>query len=612
MKTTRHITRAIPRSSFCILHSAFCIALAASAARAATLPAGYTELAYIESTGSQYIDTGLTPTPNFRAVVDFQFPSPTGGGGFGYGASGGGQSFRLYRTVSSGTATYTVNIHNAYGTVDNFPTTYVNDTSRHVADISNTSKSFDGVTFGRTSGLTKTLAGTFYLFATRQGWTSATSPAFASYRIYFCQLYDGTPQTLVRNFVPCTDEDGKAGLYDLVEGKMYRKAKGDDFVLGPATDSSLLTILSSPRDIGSSSPAYGDVSGLAAGDSFQCSAPAVWTNAANDTAATCTGWKLYDAYGVLVSNGASNAFTYTHPGAMRMLEWQWDVEYKISATAGAGGAVSPAEQWVAHGGTATVAATADQGQTFLKWTGDAPASVTYANPAVFVVTFPREMAARFGDLRQLPAGYRRVAYIESTGTQYLDTGFTPTRYARAVVDFQFPSPTGGGGLGYLAAQSAQSFWFWRSEADGVSTFIANVHNTLGTKATASSVDVFPATFTNDTARHVADLSDPAKSFDGVPFGRTSGLTKTLAGSLYLFASQWGWSPYVGNYGSYRVYSFKFYESGNLVGYLLPCTDGNGKPGLYDTVNWEMHYNKAKGADFLRGPSLPFCTILMVQ
>ncbi len=57
--------------------------LATSTAGAATLPAGYTRLAYIESTGTQYIDTGLTPTPNFRAVVDFQFPAPTGGGGFG-------------------------------------------------------------------------------------------------------------------------------------------------------------------------------------------------------------------------------------------------------------------------------------------------------------------------------------------------------------------------------------------------------------------------------------------------------------------------------------------------------------------------------------------------
>jgi hypothetical protein len=111
---------------------------------------------------------------------------------------------------------------------------------------------------------------------------------------------------------------------------------------------------------------------------------------------------------------------------------------------------------------------------------------------------------------------------------------------------------------------------------------------------------------------VADISNASKSFDGVTFGRTSGLTKTLEGTLYLFAAHYGWSPYVGSYGSYRVYSFKFYESGNLVGYLLPCTDGNGKPGLYDTVNWEMHYNQAKGDDLIPGPLLPLGMILFVQ
>lgn len=50
---------------------------AATVAHAATtLPAGYTRLAYIESTGTQYIDTGLAPTKNFRIVVDMVWTSP--------------------------------------------------------------------------------------------------------------------------------------------------------------------------------------------------------------------------------------------------------------------------------------------------------------------------------------------------------------------------------------------------------------------------------------------------------------------------------------------------------------------------------------------------------
>ena len=36
----------------------------------------------------------------------------------------------------------------------------------------------------------------------------------------------------------------------------------------------------------------------------------------------------------------------------------------------------------------------------------------------------------------LPAGYKQVEYIESTGTQYIDTGFIPNQDTRVVIDYQ--------------------------------------------------------------------------------------------------------------------------------------------------------------------------------
>ena len=40
---------------------------------AANLPSGYTELEYIESTGTQYIDTGVIEDATYYEEVDFQF-----------------------------------------------------------------------------------------------------------------------------------------------------------------------------------------------------------------------------------------------------------------------------------------------------------------------------------------------------------------------------------------------------------------------------------------------------------------------------------------------------------------------------------------------------------
>ena len=41
----------------------------------ANLPAGYTELEYIESTGTQYIDTGYIPDPGCEIWTDFALSS---------------------------------------------------------------------------------------------------------------------------------------------------------------------------------------------------------------------------------------------------------------------------------------------------------------------------------------------------------------------------------------------------------------------------------------------------------------------------------------------------------------------------------------------------------
>ena len=52
-----------------IAAAVFCGAFAARAA----LPSGYAELEYIESTGTQYIDTGVTITPTMAVEADARF-----------------------------------------------------------------------------------------------------------------------------------------------------------------------------------------------------------------------------------------------------------------------------------------------------------------------------------------------------------------------------------------------------------------------------------------------------------------------------------------------------------------------------------------------------------
>ena len=94
-----------------------------------------------------------------------------------------------------------------------------------------------------------------------------------------------------------------------------------------------LVVFGAPGNYGSPYPAYGDQAGLEPGDTIVASCES-YTNSEQMIEYLCTGWKLYDKNGNVVSNGTDKTFTYTHPtpAAFRMLQWQWSVRKMSSIT----------------------------------------------------------------------------------------------------------------------------------------------------------------------------------------------------------------------------------------------------------------------------------------
>ena len=133
-----------------------------------------------------------------------------------------------------------------------------------------------------------------------------------------------------------------------------------------------LEISGSPANLLESVPAYGLTNGISPGASFQCSVPAVWTNAVGDVAYTCLGYKAYTNE-VLYVEGNANSFTYEHPVSEKgaKLVWQWRIEYCVTVEAEEGGSISPSEaQWVVDGGTATFTAIPDEDFEFTSFMSD--------------------------------------------------------------------------------------------------------------------------------------------------------------------------------------------------------------------------------------------------
>ena len=160
-----------------------------------------------------------------------------------------------------------------------------------------------------------------------------------------------------------------------------------------------LSIGGSPESLGEPLPAYGLVHDLSAGDTIPCSCPPVYTNAAETVAATCMGWKLYDANGDVVSHGSETSFTYVHPSpaAYRRLEWQWDFKCRVSVTAGPGGTVSTSGAWLRPGESLAIEAVPDASHEFCRWSDGVNAVLRHGREAFAIGgDAPLEISAVFG------------------------------------------------------------------------------------------------------------------------------------------------------------------------------------------------------------------------
>lgn len=184
-------------------------------APAPPLPSGYTRLEYIESTGTQYIDTGFKPDQGSRCVVDFT-PSANG----------------FMAACETGWAVNSFDIHSyaaAYGTQYDFFGADGKLGQRRTADLNGNffadtlgkSKTFTSATFS--SGLN------LWLFTSNRNGKATES---VSAMLYSCQIYSGT--LMQRNYVPARrDSDGAVGMYDTVSGQFFGNSGTGAFKAGP-------------------------------------------------------------------------------------------------------------------------------------------------------------------------------------------------------------------------------------------------------------------------------------------------------------------------------------------------------------------------------------------
>ena len=193
--------------------------------------------------------------------------------------------------------------------------------------------------------------------------------------------------------------------------------------------------------------------------------------------------------------------------------------------------------------------------------------------------------------------YIPIEYLESTGTQYIDTGFKPNNNSGFYIDYYANSSLQPRvfmlaqnlndtpyGFGIVLGRSANiavyngkridnNYWLC-NDFTGIGRYIININKT-------------EASITDSTSTQ-RSFTFPSNMFQ-------------FTQNLYLFALN-SEGTIIENTSSVRIYSCKIYDNGELVRDFIPVLDANGTPCMYDRVEGKIYYNAGTG-QFIAGPSL---------
>lgn len=190
------------------------------------VPLEYTEVEYLESTGTQYIDTEVKPTNGMKLDLTMALTS-TGGDQkfFGSYKNTQGTGYESQRGLCLGTLSGNWRVGS--GTWQN--NTVVATTNKTNLIAQGNTWTINGTTVTTSEIQTATNENSsFYIFAIRYNGTLNT---YGKIKVYNLKFYQGN--VLTANFVPCVrNSDNVAGLYETVSGKFHTNLGTGEFNTG--------------------------------------------------------------------------------------------------------------------------------------------------------------------------------------------------------------------------------------------------------------------------------------------------------------------------------------------------------------------------------------------
>lgn len=193
---------------------------------------------------------------------------------------------------------------------------------------------------------------------------------------------------------------------------------------------------------------------------------------------------------------------------------------------------------------------------------------------------PILVASRGAPVGQLPEGYTRLQYIESSGTQYINTGVSPGNYT-ITLDFQFSV----NGTVQLMGHTDNAGWYF-----GVNEI--NYYDCGGDGA------VIPLNAgERRTIKVVHSQNSQTLEIDGITQSSNKSTHVTEPFSLFKITNANDWV-------SGKLYNASFLsETSEAIRIFVPCKNPSGEVGLYDAAGNQFYGNDGDGV-FTAGPDAP--------
>ena len=214
----------------------------------------------------------------------------------------------------------------------------------------------------------------------------------------------------------------------------------------------------------------------------------------------------------------------------------------------------------------------------------------------FVVgkTLPKKKLRLIKDTkRRVPKGFTEVEYLESTGTQYINLNYIPTDTTGYKMGQVIPTSNSRDNIIIGCRQATNSdSRFWQD----IDWSAAN--KTIGWGFGGYSPSGQRYSIVGKAGNYVVTslnyMNDRAGKVDGVSYD-TSLESKTLpeiSRPMYLFAGNNGGTD--GYYVSTKIYFVQMTEGNKIVRDFIPCLDNNNTPCMYDLIENKAYYNAGTG------------------